>query len=220
MAPAALAWDDQANAVAFDYPGRGGTRKVWLENSLSIAFKIELAAKYGLAGVAISNVSNDPGQAEFWDPLRTYSETGTIQPATANSFMLGRPGRSRRETRSPSPRATSCGRRRPSPATTKSPSSSPTASFALRRAFSCRCRPPPRRPDAPARDRRFARRTAPGGAAALRRPPHDRPRARSPVRGAWGPRRRCARARPLLRYRRPGHRGAQPRRRLVRLRGV
>jgi hypothetical protein len=83
-----LVWDEQARAVSFDYPGRGGTRRVWLANSLSTAFKLELASQYGLAGVAISDVSADPGQADFWEPLRTYSETGDISPAAANSVML------------------------------------------------------------------------------------------------------------------------------------
>jgi hypothetical protein len=83
-----LIWNDQANAVSFDYPGRGGTRTVWLENSLSIAFKLELAARYGLAGVAVSDVSDNPAQADYWEALRTYSETGAIAPAAANSVML------------------------------------------------------------------------------------------------------------------------------------
>jgi hypothetical protein len=83
-----LMWDEQAQAVAFDYPARGGTRTVWLENSLSIAFKLELAARFGLGGVAITDASDNPAQADFWDPLRTYSESGAIQPAAANSTML------------------------------------------------------------------------------------------------------------------------------------
>ena len=83
-----LVWDDQARAVSFDYPGRGGTRTVWMENSLSVAFKLELAAQFGLGGVALSDVSDNPAQADFWEPLRTYSETGQIMPAAANSLML------------------------------------------------------------------------------------------------------------------------------------
>jgi hypothetical protein len=83
-----LMWDAQANAVSFQYPGRGGTRTVWLENSLSIAFKLELAARYGLAGVAITDVSDDPAQADYWEPLRAYGESGTMAPAAANSVLL------------------------------------------------------------------------------------------------------------------------------------
>jgi hypothetical protein len=33
-------------------------------------------------------VSDNPGQADFWEPLRTYNETGAASPATANSVML------------------------------------------------------------------------------------------------------------------------------------
>lgn len=83
-----LRWNDQARAVSFEYPGRGGTRTVWLENSLSIAFKLDLAAQYGLAGIALSDVSDTPGQADFWEPLRSYAESGTVSLAAANSAML------------------------------------------------------------------------------------------------------------------------------------
>jgi hypothetical protein len=83
-----LTWDSQAYAVSFEYPGRGGTRTVWLENSLSIAFKLELASRFGLAGVAMTDVSDNPALADYWEPLRAYGESGTIMPAAANSVML------------------------------------------------------------------------------------------------------------------------------------
>jgi hypothetical protein len=83
-----IEWDDEAKAVSFDYPGLGGTHTVWMENSLSLAFKIQLAAQYGLAGLAISDVSDTQGAADFWEPLRAYSSSGEIQPASANSTML------------------------------------------------------------------------------------------------------------------------------------
>jgi hypothetical protein len=83
-----LRWDDQARAVSFEYPGRGGTRTVYLENDLSLAFKLELAARFGLGGVAVSDVSDTAGHADFWQPLQTYAETGSIQPVAANAQML------------------------------------------------------------------------------------------------------------------------------------
>ena len=83
-----IEWDDQAKAVSFQYPGLGGTHTVWMENSLSLAFKLQLASKYGLAGVAISDVSDTQGKADFWEPLRVYSGSGEVQPASANSVML------------------------------------------------------------------------------------------------------------------------------------
>jgi hypothetical protein len=83
-----LRWDNDAFAVSFSYPGLGGQRTVWLENSLSLAFRLDLARRYGLAGVAVSDVSDDPEAAAFWEPLRTFSESGKVGLAQANSVLL------------------------------------------------------------------------------------------------------------------------------------
>jgi spore germination protein YaaH len=83
-----LVWDEQARAVKFEYPGRGGMRTVYLENTLSLAFKLELASRFGLAGVSITDVSDTAGHAEYWAPLRDYGESGTIQPAAVNGTLL------------------------------------------------------------------------------------------------------------------------------------
>jgi spore germination protein YaaH len=83
-----LRWDDKAFAVSFSYPGRGGQRTVWLENSLSLAFKIDLARRFGLGGIAVDDVSQNPQAAAIWEPLRTYMETGTVKLAQPNGVML------------------------------------------------------------------------------------------------------------------------------------
>lgn len=83
-----LRWDAEAFAVSFTYPGRGGPRTVWLENALSVAFRIDLARRYGLGGVAVDNVSLDPRLAAIWQPLREYLETGGIRLAQPNGVML------------------------------------------------------------------------------------------------------------------------------------
>jgi hypothetical protein len=83
-----LRWDDAAFAVAFSYPGRGGQRTVWIENSLSVAFKLDLARRFGLGGVAIDDISLNPQAPSIWEPLRTYAETGTVRLAQANGVML------------------------------------------------------------------------------------------------------------------------------------
>jgi hypothetical protein len=83
-----LRWDSEASAVSFSYPGLGGQRTVWLENSLSLAFRLDLARRYGLAGVAISDVSDNPEAAAFWEPLRTFSESGKVGLSQANSVLL------------------------------------------------------------------------------------------------------------------------------------
>ena len=83
-----LRWDDSAFAVSFSYPGRGGQRTVWLENGLSIAFKLDLARRYGLGGIAIDDVSGDPMLAQIWEPLRTYAESGNVGLTQPNSILL------------------------------------------------------------------------------------------------------------------------------------
>jgi hypothetical protein len=83
-----LRWDEQAFAVSFSYPGLGGQRTVWLENSLSLAFRLDLARRHGLAGVAIADVSDDPEAPDFWEPLRSYAETGSVRLAQANGVLL------------------------------------------------------------------------------------------------------------------------------------
>ncbi len=81
-------WDDGAFAVSFSYPGAGGQHTVWFENSISIAFKLDLARRFGLGGVHIDDVSLDPSQASFWDPLSTYVADGTVKLAQPNGTLL------------------------------------------------------------------------------------------------------------------------------------
>lgn len=83
-----VTWDPAAFAVSFAYPGRGGQRTVWIENSLSVAFKLDLVRRYGLGGVAFDDISNDPTAADIWAVVRTFGESGTVQLVAPNSTML------------------------------------------------------------------------------------------------------------------------------------
>jgi hypothetical protein len=83
-----LRWDERAFAVSFEYPGRGGQRTVWLENKLSIAFKLDLARRYGMGGVAISDISANSSAAAIWEPVRTFGESGNISLVAPNSTLL------------------------------------------------------------------------------------------------------------------------------------
>ncbi|MGE0685606.1 MAG: hypothetical protein AB7P33_02595 [Dehalococcoidia bacterium] len=83
-----ISWDQGAYAVSFAYPGRGGQRTVWLENSLSVAFKLDLARRYGLGGVAFDDVSSDPGAPAIWDVVGAYGEAGSVELVAPNSNML------------------------------------------------------------------------------------------------------------------------------------
>jgi len=83
-----MRWDEQAFAVSFSYPGLGGQRTVWLENSLSLAFRLDLARRNGLAGVAIADVSDNPDAPAFWEPLRAFAESGSAPLSSANGVVL------------------------------------------------------------------------------------------------------------------------------------
>ncbi len=83
-----ILWDPGAFAVAFSYPGRGGQRTVWIENSLSLAFRLDLARRSGFGGVAIEDISLDPDAPAFWEPLRAYAETGSVSLSQPNGALL------------------------------------------------------------------------------------------------------------------------------------
>jgi hypothetical protein len=83
-----MQWDDNAFAVSFSYPGLGGQRTVWLENALSLAFRLDLARRNGLAGVAIADVGSNPAAPAFWEPLRTFAESGQAPLARANAQVM------------------------------------------------------------------------------------------------------------------------------------
>jgi hypothetical protein len=71
--------------VTFNYPGRGGKRTVWIANEFSAAFRLELAQRYGLAGVAVDSVAVEDGGADVWAPIRDFSDTGTLGLSKPNT---------------------------------------------------------------------------------------------------------------------------------------
>lgn len=83
-----MAWDETARAVTFSYPGRGGKRTVWIANGFSAAFRLEIAQRYGLAGVAVSSVAAEDGGADVWAPIRELSDTGSFALTKPNGGRL------------------------------------------------------------------------------------------------------------------------------------
>ncbi len=83
-----LKWDDAARSVTFRYPGRGGTRTVWIANSFSAAFRLDLAQRHGLGGVSINDVSTQGGGADVWTPVQQVSDTGTLTLSRPNGDLL------------------------------------------------------------------------------------------------------------------------------------
>jgi hypothetical protein len=83
-----MTWDETARAVTFSYPGRGGKRTVWVANAFSAAFRLELAQRYGIAGVAVSSVAVEDGGADVWAPIRELADTGTLELAKPNGVLF------------------------------------------------------------------------------------------------------------------------------------
>lgn len=83
-----MRWDDAARTVAFDYPGLGGQRTVWIANRFSSAFRLELALRYELGGVVLTDVSTAAGAADAAAPLRDYVDSGSYELATPNSDLF------------------------------------------------------------------------------------------------------------------------------------
>ena len=112
-----LYWDNEARAVTFAYEARGGPRTVWLENRYSAAFRLDLASRYGLGGVAVSAAHGDPGLPDLWDVVLNYVEDDAVHLLLPYARTCARSGR-RRTGRSRAAAASWCGARRSAPVRT------------------------------------------------------------------------------------------------------
>jgi hypothetical protein len=74
-----LVWDDRARAVSFAYAGRGGPRTIWVENRYSTAFRLDLASRFGLGGVAVAAAHEDEALPKLWDTILGFAEDGTVR---------------------------------------------------------------------------------------------------------------------------------------------
>ncbi len=83
-----LRWDDGARAVVFSYAGLGGERTVWIANVFSEAFKLDLARRYQLGGIAVADVSQSAADANIWPAVRQYAETGEVVLIEPNGGLL------------------------------------------------------------------------------------------------------------------------------------
>ncbi|MHB8685381.1 MAG: glycoside hydrolase family 18 protein [Dehalococcoidia bacterium] len=81
-------WDDAARAVTFSYPGRGGKRTVWIANQFSAAFRLELAQRFGLGGVVISDASVQGGGGDVWPAVAQLADSGSLTLTRPNGALL------------------------------------------------------------------------------------------------------------------------------------
>jgi hypothetical protein len=87
-AASGMRWDDQSRSVTFSYPGRGGKRTVWIANQFSAAFRLELAQRYGLGGVAINDASTEGGGGDVWTPVQQLADSGNLTLTRPNGQLL------------------------------------------------------------------------------------------------------------------------------------
>lgn len=73
-----LRWDTPSRTVSFAFAERGGPRTVWVENSYSMAFRLDLAQRYDLGGVVIGDAQADETLPAIWEPLAGYLDSGAV----------------------------------------------------------------------------------------------------------------------------------------------
>ena len=82
-----LGWEDDAAAVSFA-PGGTDSRRIYIENSFSFGFKLELVQAYGLAGVAVSDASAESDVPDVWTVVNGLVESATVSLARPNESAL------------------------------------------------------------------------------------------------------------------------------------
>jgi spore germination protein YaaH len=70
-----IKWDPQVAAVAFTYELSGG-RTVWIENTFSVGFKLELIPRFGLGGLAVEDASADETIGNIWPAIVPFVASG------------------------------------------------------------------------------------------------------------------------------------------------
>lgn len=82
-----LRWSDDSATVTFTM---GGTerRQIFIENSFSFNFKLELVQTYGLGGVAVADGSAESDVANVWSAVNQLLAAGTVTLVRPNESTL------------------------------------------------------------------------------------------------------------------------------------
>ena len=73
-----LHWDERAAAVSFAFADRGGPHTVWVENRFSVAFRLDLARRFGLGGVVVAPATEDETLPAIWNTVATFVAEGAV----------------------------------------------------------------------------------------------------------------------------------------------
>jgi hypothetical protein len=74
-----LQWDDRARSVSFTYSERSNQHTIWIENRFSMAFRLDLARRYGLGGVVVQSGEKDDALPDIWNLISQYLEEGKVR---------------------------------------------------------------------------------------------------------------------------------------------
>jgi len=83
-----LRWDDTGKAVTFMYTGGGGSRSVWFANAFSESFKLDIAQRYQLGGVAIEDVSNATRDSNVVAAVSGFASSGDVELVQPHGNLL------------------------------------------------------------------------------------------------------------------------------------
>ncbi len=82
-----LHWSDDAAAVTFTFGG-AQSRTIFLANSFSVGFKLEMVQAHGLAGLAVSDASAQSDVANIWPAVNDLVEAAAVSLVRPNDDAL------------------------------------------------------------------------------------------------------------------------------------
>jgi uncharacterized repeat protein (TIGR01451 family) len=82
-----MGWNEDSLTVSFALGGTERTR-IYIENSYSVNFKLELVQAYGLGGIHVSDGSAQSDVANIWPDLKSFVTTNTMVLSRPNDAMF------------------------------------------------------------------------------------------------------------------------------------
>ena len=76
---AGLRWDTGARAVVFSYNASDGPHNVWIENRFSAAFRMDLASRFALGGIAVDSAKQDDALPDVWGTALVFAQDGSVK---------------------------------------------------------------------------------------------------------------------------------------------
>jgi hypothetical protein len=82
-----LRWSEAAAAVSFAVGGNE-RKRIFVENSFSVGFKLELVQAYGLGGLAVADASSQSDVANIWPTVNELVASATVSLKRPNDTAL------------------------------------------------------------------------------------------------------------------------------------